>query len=314
MATLFTGRQFLLTYSRYSIVDTELIRTQIQEEIDMFVDTWTNLYIACIEKHEDGTLHVHICIRLPNVLSTPDWSTFDIENHHPNIKVMGRTRTDHIRVVRYLKKEKDWWGTMDEEHHVSRDDAYTLAMHQQSRSEAESILRNEVPRDYFVSQRNIMLALERLYPVPPPPKELYSSPFQNFHLPPVIQHWMTHQFPIPGRKTALVLIGPSRLGKTCYARSINPNHNYFKGDFSLNYYDVTADYHVFDDINFKTFDMKGWIGPDDFIAKGKYLKDRLIKGGKPVIILCNEYPVLKGGRLTWWLDNTTRVYVRSKLY
>lgn len=116
-----------------------------------------------------------------------------------------------------------------------------------------------------------------------------------------------------GRKLALVLYGPTRMGKTQYARSLSPRHNYWKNALNLNNYDEGAELHIFDDLrNFNRLDYKGWMGMDDFTATGKYRREQTIKGGKPVIFCCNRLP--KVDDLDWWLRNTLRVYIDKKLF
>jgi len=78
---------------------------------------------------------------------------------------------------------------------------------------------------------------------------------------------------------ALVLYGPSRMGKTAWARSLG-RHNYWKGALNINTIDNEAEYHVFDDLRkFRDFDYKSWMGADDFTVSGKYLKEQTVTGG-----------------------------------
>lgn len=87
---------------------------------------------------------------------------------------------------------------------------------------------------------------------------------------------------------SLVLYGPTRMGKTVWARSLG-KHLYFCGLFSyaeaVRYADVR--YAVFDDLQggIKFFHgFKNWLGAQkQFQIKGLYRDPQLIDWGKPCI-------------------------------
>jgi len=87
-----------------------------------------------------------------------------------------------------------------------------------------------------------------------------------------------------------MLVGPTRLGKTEWARSIG-RHIYMCGLFNVDMWDAQAKYIVIDDIS---FDFMGgarkslWGGQKEFTVTGKYRKNRTVKWGKPMIFLCNQ--------------------------
>jgi len=96
---------------------------------------------------------------------------------------------------------------------------------------------------------------------------------------------------------SLVLYGPTRTGKTTWARCLRPKaHLYFCGLYS--YAEAIraddAELAVFDDIagGIKFFPMfKNWLGAQSqFQIKGLYRDPQLINWGKPCIWLCNSDP------------------------
>lgn len=94
---------------------------------------------------------------------------------------------------------------------------------------------------------------------------------------------------------SLVVYGPSKMGKTVWARSLG-NHIYFCGLYS--YAEAIkaeeVDYAVFDDIQggIKFFPaFKNWLGAQkQFQVKGLYRDPQLITWGKPSIWLANRDP------------------------
>lgn len=95
----------------------------------------------------------------------------------------------------------------------------------------------------------------------------------------------------PYRTISLILEGPSKTGKTLWARSLGP-HNYYMGHMDLGNHDDDAWYNVIDDIN--PHFLKHWRefigGQHNWQSNCKYSKPKKIKGGVPSIILCNDGP------------------------
>lgn len=197
---------------------------------------------------------------------------------------------------------------------MTKDDVYIKAQHVESRQKAFDLIRSNCGRDIFTSHVNVMKGLDHFYPEPPPP--LYESPyvFTEARVPRPLRDFIPHMA-TPGRKTALVLWGPSRMGKTAWARSLG-RHNYWKGGLNINNYDADASYHIFDDLRkFRDFDYKSWMGADDFTCSGKYNKEITIKGGKAVIFICNQLPKPRDCvDFDWWISNTIRIHVAQPLY
>jgi len=100
---------------------------------------------------------------------------------------------------------------------------------------------------------------------------------------------------LSGRKRSLVLWGPTRTGKTTWARSLGP-HLYFCGLYSYKEAKgaATATYAIFDDIQggIKFFPaFKNWLGCQyQFQIKGLYRDPELLTWGKPSIWVANSDP------------------------
>ena len=112
---------------------------------------------------------------------------------------------------------------------------------------------------------------------PPPPSRVHKK--------------LTESARIRGK--SLVLYGPTRTGKTTWARSLG-RHAYFGGLFSLDENIADAEYAVFDDINGGIGfvpSYKWWLGYQlQFYATDKYRGKKMITWGRPAIWCSNEDP------------------------
>lgn len=120
------------------------------------------------------------------------------------------------------------------------------------------------------------------------------------------------------RQQSLILWGPTRMGKTLWARSIG-KHAYFGGLFSMGEPIDDAKYAVFDDIQggleyFPSY--KFWLGcQKQFYCTDKYKGKKLVKWGRPSIYLSNTDPRLDRGADQQWLDGNCKfVYIGEPIF
>lgn len=119
----------------------------------------------------------------------------------------------------------------------------------------------------------------------------------------------------PGRGKSLVLISPSRFGKTEWARSLG-RHMYFNN--AVNFrddWDDDSKYIIFDDIEWDFIpNKKGFFGQQSTITiNGKYMRTKTIDWGKPAICLTNKYPPY-GADADWFHDNVLTYHLDNKLF
>lgn len=122
------------------------------------------------------------------------------------------------------------------------------------------------------------------------------------------------------RPKSLVLVGPSRIGKTQWARCLGA-HAYVATTWDLAAFDSDFTYVVFDDVpwdNFKHY-AKAFFGCQrDFSVSDKYRKKKRISGGVPCIYLVNPEDYSEDMRLfvtgNWGKENIEVIYVYNKLY
>ena len=118
---------------------------------------------------------------------------------------------------------------------------------------------------------------------------------------------------------SLLLVSPTRFGKTQWARSLG-THFYMCGLFNLDDFNGDASYGVFDDFTCDSikYSYKQRMGcQQQFTLTDKYRKKRTVQWGKPCIFLMNNpiYTELKH-TLDWdWVEqNTAIVILTNKLY
>lgn len=109
------------------------------------------------------------------------------------------------------------------------------------------------------------------------------------------------------------MVGPTRTGKTTWARSLGP-HLYWNGLFDLATFRGDVEYAIFDDFDWEFFpSYKQWLGAQlEFTVTDKYRKKKTIKWGKPVILLSNEMPRFKD--MEWVQGNCFIVELNKSLF
>nr|WOF76317.1 replication-associated protein [Sorghum arundinaceum associated virus] len=166
----------------------------------------------------------------------------------------------------------------------------TLLQTSTSRAEYLNGVKKHFPYEYCVRLQNWEYAANKLFP---DPVEQYVSPFPDsaFRCNETITDWLgqnIYQVTPESRPMSLYICGPSRTGKSSWARSLG-RHNYYMNGVDFSEYDSEALYNIIDDIPFKYCPAwKCLIGcQKNFQVNPKYMKRRRIKGGIPTIVLTN---------------------------
>lgn len=119
------------------------------------------------------------------------------------------------------------------------------------------------------------------------------------------------------RRQSLIIWGPSRTGKTVWARSLG-RQIYMNGHLNIDKYDDEADYAIFDDISggFQFFpSYKGWLGcQEEFECTDKYRAKTTIYWGRPTIMCMNSDPLADPHvDVAWLLLNCEIVHIEDPL-
>ncbi|XP_039138831.1 uncharacterized protein LOC120276171 [Dioscorea cayenensis subsp. rotundata] len=191
------------------------------------------------------------------------------ESFHPNIQT-ARSSSD---VKAYVEKEGDFtnWGEFQIDGRSSRNGplnlakVYAEALNTSSVADSLQIIKEKDPKSFFLQYHNLKANAECIFARPISvfqSKQDYSS----FVVDTCIAQWLEDNFFVNGasrpkgnnkyilrtvidRPMSLILEGPSRTGKTAWARSLG-RYNYICGhmDFNANNFKNDVMYNLIDDV------------------------------------------------------------------
>ena len=221
------SKTLFLTYSQVN-----------QDGIDRFVSTPSDhfdfvssslgtptRYRLARESHQDGGHHFHAYLGFESAVRIRSASRLDFGQHHPNIQSV---RTGHRRTWDYVGKDGDIvYEIGDPPDPIGGpsggrgDSVWSEAVRAESEEEFYSILRDGAPRYYILYHRQLEQYAAKFYGVRPQP---YESPTFTDLTGPRIAEWKS-QATIGDnggghRRRSLILWGPTRTGKTVWARSL----------------------------------------------------------------------------------------------
>lgn len=183
MPAAFEGSSFLLTYPQLE-GDKSLLFDFLCQLADVrFVK-------VAQESHQDGGTHFHAVVLFSKRVRLAT-RAFDFEGKHPNVKNVGRKKSDWDNCIKYLDKEDPnplEWGTPRHEASV-----WSAIAKATSRQEAEELLLNEKPRDYVLNARNFDYWLDKKFPKAAGPV-FTPRPADSFVLPESIVDWLSGNF------------------------------------------------------------------------------------------------------------------------
>nr|QHU79563.1 replication associated protein [Opuntia virus 1] len=271
---------------------------------------------VCEEHHQDGSPHLHVLIQFEGKFQTQNKRFFDLRHpnssiqFHPNIQA-AKSSSD---VKSYMEKERCFldYGEFQIDPRSARggrqssNESYAKALNASSKDEALKIIKEEQPQHYVLMYHNINANLDRIFE---PPTKKFEKLYSSFKITDDMEQWVGETFEfdvtspagpfinkiIGDRPMSLIVEGPSRTGKTAWARSLG-DHNYLCGhlDFNSKCFSNSAMYNVIDDVTPHYLKLKHWkelIGAQrDWQSNCKYGKPVQIKGGIPSIVLCNPGP------------------------
>ncbi|ADC32505.1 Rep [Rhynchosia mild mosaic virus] len=297
------AKNYFLTYPKCSLTKEEAL-SQLQ---NLSTPVNKKFIKICTELHENGEPHLHVLIQFEGKYQCTNNRFFDLvsptrsAHFHPNIQ--GAKSSSDVKS--YIDKDGDTieWGEFQIDGRSARggqqsaNDSYARALNAESAEEAMQIIKEQQPKHFVLQYHNLVSNITKIFHKPPEP---WVSPFQlsTFNnVPEIMSDWVNENISDsaarPLRPISIIVEGPSRTGKTIWARSLGP-HNYLCGHIDLNprIYSNDAWYNVIDDVDphyLKHF--KEFMGAQrDWQSNCKYGKPIQIKGGIPTIFLCNPGP------------------------
>lgn len=186
-----------------------------------------DVYRLSRELHADDEYHYHAFISWREPIHTRDQSAFDFGGAHPNIQRVGRTPW---RAFDYVGKHGDILFECGDPPGTGgasgsgRDDIWRDAMSKPHKEEFLECLSRMAPRDYVLYHEAISRFADKWYS---PRAPEYSSPVFETLRPAAdplfswfVQSGVGSSEPPRGRPRSLIMWGPTRTGKTVWARSL----------------------------------------------------------------------------------------------
>lgn len=173
------------------------------------------------ERHEDGGTHFHVAVGWDSIKQKRNPRCFDYAGAHPNIEPVRRTPR---KAWDYAGKDGDIiyesGNGPSESRAVSggRDSIWSDALAAETKEDFLSHLRQHAPRDFVLYNEQLRNFADRHWKTPAPP---YQSPdFETIGFDRV-EGWFRQFCDLSGgRRRSLILWGPTRTGKTVWARSL----------------------------------------------------------------------------------------------
>lgn len=286
--------------------------------------------IVSQEHHEDGSLHLHavVCFTTKKNFCSPSFADLDCSPttpYHGNYQTV-RSLSDTFNYITKEDKEPFELGsrpTSSSKKETIDEIVSDIISNATSVDEFRQLFTKRAPGQFGKSYSQWMSFAESIFTAP---KQQYQSRFKSFaNVPPELQQWYINNvvgpFNLGFRPQSLILVGPSRLGKTEWARSLAP-HVYFNQTVDFKewlavFKSASYQYVIFDDFSYDTFkySYKTWFGGQlNVTVTDKYCKKYTFEHGKPTIFLTNEYPTWEGYDFDWCMQNVIVVQINTPLF
>lgn len=264
------------------------------------------------EKHQDGENHLHCYLYFEKRKSVENCNFFDYGDYHCSIESLR----DPNAWWNYITKDGIWLEHGDKDQALNktkRGNWLEIITAAENQEDFMDLVKVNFTEKYVLQHEKLEYFARKHYT--PKVKEYESDPNYTFVISPCLTNWLQDEFyGTHDRPKSLVLVGPSRTGKTVWARS-HGSHNYFCGMVNFKRWNRDASYTVFDDMPFANIEnfWKSWFGcQNSFTVTDKYMGKLDIEGRRPFIWLCNELPIWPD--MDWKSKNILIVKVTNKLY
>lgn len=305
------GKNILLTYPKCSLEKEELLdflkkRGELTE------------YVICKEMHEDGEPHLHAWVAYSDKQDIKNERMFDLLGFHPNIQKAKNRRA----CINYVKKSRDFIFQMKDEKLKWKG----IIEESRTAEEFKENVKNNYARDWVINYDKVMSYIDLAYHCNSSDGE--EILFQEFpNLPPAVKEWADRWIWNRGancteRPKSLIICGPSRYGKTEWAKTLG-KFIHMEQIFNLDNMRTDESYRfiVLDDLDWSSFPFwKAFLGCQRrFTLSDKYRQKVNIRNwGKPCIVLCNEdnNPRLNLGKSAgnWLSSNCLEIFLDERLY
>jgi hypothetical protein len=163
-------------------------------------------------------------------------------------------------------------------------------------AEAKKMLLEHDPFQFVRYYPAIRQYLDREKPVRPTGVSSHDFDLEEWVVPDAVWQWKKANIdnPTAGRKSSLVLVGPTRTGKTVLALSLGPNPISMDGCWNMDNYYPDASHVVVNDVDARKFGPSGFsfwkqvLGCQQWVdVFDRYTKTKRLKWGFPCVWTCN---------------------------
>lgn len=295
------AKHIFLTYPQSSDID----HKELHDHLETLAD---NVY-SCKEAHADGGWHFHAICTWESRKDVRRSDFFDYSGRHPNIQAVR----DLTSSVRYIAKDGSTIGEPPGNVRSSRTAAITLLL-AQSQNPDEFIKGFEEidPVRAIINHQQIEQFANKRFRKP----DFYTPRRRDdFTVPAALDRWVSENlFPSPERPKCLILISPTRFGKTEWARCLG-EHTYWN-NYVTDTRNPNARYAVIDDMErFDSFTgAKAIFGCQKVIGLNpKYSRLQQWNWGIPTIWLFNFRPNSIGD-YSYYAQNSTIIELTTPLF
>ncbi len=206
--------------------------------------------------------------------------------------------------------EKDGWFKTNIEDDVSEDtaglkgdDIFATALSKDNEVEFLSTLSNGVPKDFCKSYLSIKACAKDRYAWEQKKWSARRTLTDFNNVPRVLSDYANYILNDDDieRPKSLIIISPTRYGKTQWARTITENHGYMATEWNVDKINDTCQLMIFDDVPMSELlprqRWKAFFGmQEEFDITGKYRGSRqIVRGWKGFIFCCNVDPRTEEG-------------------
>lgn len=298
----FDAKQVFLTYPRTGELGIDSVAGHLQS-------LGCDGHVVGRETHADGEYHIHAYGRWTSRFCSRNQRIFDVNGRHPNIQSVRNA----THVITYVKKGGDFVSTIED---GSRPERYHDLIEAATEDEFWKIAKARYARDYVIHFDRLQHFCEHRFTKH---QDHYVGRFTEFKPPRPVKLWVDQELKKEDRPKCLWLVGPSRTGKTEWARSLG-RHIYWNGSIDLGVWDDEATYSIFDDFDWKFMPFKKQFGgaQRQFVVTDKYRRKRTIMWGKPSIYLWNDdndpWDGMSAREQDWWRANVVRVVITEQMF
>lgn len=306
------AKRFFLTYPRCDAGEAEL--TEFLNGLD-----GNPVWYAASEQHGDGGQHWHVLLQYQQRHHCGDERAYDYRGFHPNIQAVRSFQaawnylSDPDKVGRISTISHPNFRSPDSGASRSK---WSDVIESSSADEFFDKVKSVAPRDYCLNLQRLEYTAAKLFPA----KIEYESEFvfNDLHLPQDLIQWRDVARFDGTRPMSLILCGPSRTGKTEWARSLGP-HTYWYGQINIDTWNDDMEYLILDDFSADITKFlplwKGLFGAQrELNLTQKYRGISRKKYGKPCIFLCNQLPILSDADQVWMDANALTVRIYDPLF